>query len=225
MGVHYSVPVSVDQSQVVDLTPETQHRAELKPTSLVVCINRGPKVIRDMFDAQTYEIPPYAKFRVEHQVAAHLQRRNIVAGTKNPDPGDSSAPQFVPWIAIIGLDPPSTWEPFTDEELALFGESAEGLAPRAGTTVMQTAELRRQLPGLGIVGSAAMSGTTKPDQQIHGGTEETRAAALEKVVGSDAVTTSAEALASGWTPPPVGAVEETSAPQPRPLASAKPKRK
>lgn len=220
MGRNYKLPADFDHSDVVDLTPETQLSAELKPTSMVTCLNRGPKELRDMYDANPYIIPPYAKFRVEYQVAAHLQRRNIVPGTRNPDPNDSSAPQYVPWIAIIGLDPEDTWQPFTDDELARFGESVEGLnrglLPTAGdrdAQVKSTGELRRSLPGMGNAPSGGvMGGTSKPDQNVFGGTEETRAAALEKVQGSDAVSTSAEAIAGGWTPPTN--VENTSAPAP-----------
>ena len=221
MGQHYKLPDGFDQSDVVDLTPETQLSAELKPTSMVTCINRGPKEIRDMYDAQPYIIPPYAKFRVEYQVAAHLQRRNIVPGTRNPDPVDSSAPQYVPWIAIVGLD--RDYAPFTADELAAFGESVEGLnrhllsmSGDRDVSVKSTGELRKTLPGMGVASSFGVAGgTAKPDQKVLGGTEETRAAALEKVEGSDAVTTSAEALGAGWIPP--ANVEETSAPAPVPL--------
>lgn len=231
MGQNYKLPADFDHSDVVDLTPETQLSAELKPTSMVTCINRGPNEIRDMYDANPYVIPPYAKFRVEYQVAAHLQRRNIVPGTRNPDPNDSSAAQYVPWIAIIGLDPEDTWVPFTVEELARFGESVEGLnrglLAIAGDREMQvknTNELRRSLPGMGIAPSGGvMGGTAKPDQKVFGGTEETRAAALEKVEGSDAVVTSAEALAKGWTPP--ANIEETSAPAPAEAGKGKGKGK
>lgn len=218
MGSSYKLPEDFDASDVVDLTPETVLNAELKPTSLVTCINRGPKELRDQFDAQPYIIPPFAKFRCEYQVAKHLQRRNIVPGTRNPNPSDSSAPQFVPWIAIVGLDP--SHEPFTAEELERFGESVEGLArdmlPTAAgknVTVAKTADLRRTLPGHGVAGSeGVVSGL--PDQQVFAKDDAARAAALAPVGQGESMASqdAAAAIAAGHVP--ADNVEQTSAPAP-----------
>lgn len=218
-GQVYKLPDGFDQTDVVDLTPETQHSAELKPTSMVICINRGPKTIKDMFDAETYEVPPFAKFRCQYQVARHLQTRNIVPGTRNPNPTDSSAPQYVPWIAIIGLDPDA--RAFTDAELEQFGESVEGinrhLVPtRAGREVelAQTDVLRRGLPGLGVTASAAVGAGGKPDQQVFGD-DEAIARALEPVgEGQSLASQDAAAAANAGHRTPTN-VEQTSAPPPR----------
>lgn len=217
MGQKYTLPDGFDQSDVHDLTPESAHSAELKPTSMVICINRGPKPVRDMFDAQTYDIPGHAKFRCEYQVAQHLQRRNIVPGTRNPNPTDSSSPQFVPWIAIIGID--THIEPFTLEEMAQFGESVEGLnrnllPSRAGREVQiaQTDTLRRQLPGAGVALSAGMGGG-KPDQQVFGEPAAVEAA-LAKVAPGESMASqeAANAIAAGYVTP--ANIEQTSAPAP-----------
>lgn len=220
-GRKYVVPEGVDHAAVMDLTPETKAGTELLPTTLVTCINRGPKTIRDMFDAQVYEIPPYAQFRVMYEVAAHIQRRNIVPGTRNPDPTDSTRPQFVPWIAIIGLDPEDTWQPFTDQELEAFGESLEGLdrsgmtAGNRAVTVVSTDAMRRQIPGAGVTASAdlAMERGARGRQQVEGSAEAVDAA-LAKVEGSDAVTEALAAAGAGHELPKEEDLTVRSAPKP-----------
>jgi len=223
-GLSYELPRGFDQSDVIDLTPETQHSAELKPTSMVICLNRGPHPIMDMFDAQTYVVPGYAKFRCEFQVAKHLQRRNIVPGTRNPNPQDSSAPQYVPWITIIGHDPRETWDPFTEEQLAAFGEKVEGinrdLLPTAAgrsAEVIGTQNALKSLPGLGLTPSGGVMGgvSGKPDQGVYGGTDETRAAAVAPVNPGESLASqeSAAAIGSGWVPDPN--TPQTSAPRPQ----------
>lgn len=208
----YTVPPSIDLSQVLNLTPEHTHRAALSPTSLVVCRNRGPHHISDMFDAHPYELPPFALFQVTYAAACHLQRRAIVAGTRNPDPNDPTMPQYVSWIGILGVDPEDACEPFSDDELKRFKEFKEGLNRQAmdprdrDVTVVPTNDLRRALPGMGAAPSAQALAAAAGDvgrgvnQQVVGGSDELRAAALEPVVGSDAATATAEALAKGWTP-------------------------
>lgn len=221
-GRTYVVPPgAVDMAEVVDLTPETKAGTELQPETLVTCINRGPKVIRDQYDAQVYEIPPYARFRVQYQVAKHVQTRNIVPGTRNPDPTDSTKPQHVPWISIIGLDPETTWEPFTPEELAAFGESVEGL-DRSGMTAgnrdisyVSTDSMRRGLPGAGVSSSADLATVkgARGRQSIEGSPEAVDAA-LAPVEGSDAVTEALAASGQGHELPREETLSVRSAPRP-----------
>lgn len=221
----------MDLAQVVDLTPETKAGAELKPETLVLCINRGPKLIRDMFDAQVYEIPPYAEFRVQYQVAAHIQRRNIVAGTRNPDPTDSTKPQYVPWIAIIGLDPEETWQPFTAEELDAFGEPLEGLdrsgmtAGNRDVTVVSTDAMRKTIPGAGVAASGMAVETGARGRQRIEGSPEAVDAALQPVEGSDAVTEALAAAGAGHALPKEEELSVRSAPPPRDETRGKGKRK
>lgn len=223
----YTVPPSVDRSQVVDLTPETTHRAAIQPTTRVVCVNRGPKRIIDKYNAHEYDIPPFALFEVEYQAAVHLQRRAIVMGTKNPDPNDPTAPQHVSWISILGLDPEDACLVFSDAELARFGESAEGINRGAmadpgnrNISIVKTNDLRRSLPGTGVATSesamAASAGTGFPNQAVDG-SEEAVERALERVSGSDATQAVESARGSGWVPPGVDELKgEDSAPPPAP---------
>lgn len=221
-GRTYVVPTgAVDMAEVIDLTPETKAGTELQPETLVTCINRGPKTLRDQYDAQVYEVPPYAKFRVQWQVAQHIQRRNIVPGTKNPDPTDSTKPQHVSWISVLGLDPKETWQPFSPEELTAFGESSEGLdrsgmtAGNRDITIVATDTMRRGLAGAGVSSSADLSRVqgARGRQAIEGSPEAVDRA-LEKVEGSDAVTEALAASGQGHELPREEDLSVRSAPRP-----------
>lgn len=223
----YHTPPTVDRSAFVNLMPEFTSRSELRPTTPVLCINRGPHWIRDQYDARAYDIPPFAKFEITYAAAVHLQRRAIVPGTKNPDPNDPLLPQYLSWIAILGVDPDEMCEVFSDADLQRFGESTEGLnrgampaADREVVTV-RTADLRRQLVGTGVAPSgaamaASAGGVAFPQQSLEGGSDEAREAALAPVVESDARRDAAAAIGKGWVPPPEGTIEDRSAAPPAP---------
>jgi len=208
MGRTYEPPKDIDLSEVVPLLPAHKQKQELTPDTPVICLNRGPKELRDMHDAQEYVIPPGAKFQVAYATAQHFQRRLIVPGTRNPNVHDTSVPLFVSWIAIFGVDPPEACQPFTDEQLKRFGEKAEGLNREVlggsdrDVQVRSTGELASGLAGLGLVSSAAMGGVGGGvSQEVVGGTAETREAALAPVEGSDAKSDFARGEAAGWQPP------------------------
>lgn len=121
----FELPAGVE---VENLSVQRLNETTLRPTTPVVCINRGRKPLNDMFDGVAVTIPP-GVFVTEYGAAKHFQDRLIVPGTRNLDLGG-----FVSWIGIIGtedrrqrVDPPEVCEPFTDEELQTFGEKVEGL--------------------------------------------------------------------------------------------------
>jgi len=237
-GQQYIVPPTIDQSQIVNLLPEHTNRAPLLPTTPVVCVNRGPRTLEDKYDGDDYVIPARTLFQVTFAAAQHFQRRQIVPGTRNPDP-NSPGVQYVSWIGIVGIDPPEACEVFTDEELELFGESAEGLnrallptAVDRNAQVHSTKALGRQLPGMGLVPSAqAMSGggAGHPLQEIVGGSEENREALglmdpvdpdlkrphMRKVEGSDAKVDEAQGAGAGFQKPSEASLRVASDETPR----------
>jgi len=203
----------------------------------VVCVNRGPNRIVDKFNAHDYAIPGFAMFEVEYQAAVHLQRRAIVPGTKNPDPSDPTMPQYVSWLSILGIDTPEACEVFTDEQLARFGESVEGLnrsafatAEQRNVAYMSTATLRAALPGTGVAASesamlSSYGGVSYPNQSVDGSPDAV-AAALAPVTDSDARVEQEHAQGSGWIPPAAEELKgEASAPPPAapPIGRRKPR--
>lgn len=215
----YDLPENFDLSDVVSLMPEHTKKVELKPETPVVCLNRGPRVLKDMWNADEYVIPANAKFQLPYAAAKHFQERLIVPGTRNPNPSDASLPPYVSWLAIFGVDPPEACVPFTEEQLVSVGESIEGLnrlAMSAGDQVQirKTSDMTRGLPGLGLVPSGAASAAALGgvNQEIVGGTDETRERAIEPVVGSDAVSEFAKAETSNWQAPDESALSVRSAP-------------
>jgi len=235
MGIPYNPP-QIDRSKVRSLLPAHRQKQELKPDTLVTCLNRGPRRLVDMFDAEEYVIEPYMLFEVTFACAKHFQNRLIVPGTRNPNPADTELPQSVSWIAILGVDPPQACEPFDPALLERFGEKVEGLnrdaLPSADRDVQiaSTADLRRLLPGAGAASSVAAlamaaghdvaagaggGGGLGLQQQIVGGSDEKREAALAPVETSDASAAVAEAIASGtWAPPDESQIVDRSAPTP-----------
>ena len=196
------------QEEVMNLMPEHTLQAKLKPTSPVTCRNRGPRELVDKHDAHEYRIPPFALFTVTYAAALHLQRRQIVPGTRNPSLSDPTLPQFLSWIGIKESDGEAALEPFDEAFLARVGEAKEGLnraaMPMAAdreVEVLGTNDLRRGLPGAGVAPSAQAMSVGRSRPSLEGGSEEARAAAAAPVKGSDAVQASASAIASGWVPP------------------------
>jgi hypothetical protein len=122
------------------LTPVSSTKT-LEPLSIVTLVFRGGPPVVDKFDGRDYIVPPLpadvnlwdwqARFhepstwQVEYQVAAHLQTRAVVPGSRNPHSGKTSSQ-----IGILEVDRPDRVEPFTDEELQQFG-LAEAIDRRA----------------------------------------------------------------------------------------------
>lgn len=113
------------------LSPVTAAK-KLEPTSIVTLIFRGGPPIVDKFDGRDYIVPPLpadvplwewqeatheaSAWQVEFQVAAHLQTRAVVPGSRNPHTGKTESQ-----LGIIEVDRPDRCEPFTAEELKKFG--------------------------------------------------------------------------------------------------------
>jgi hypothetical protein len=105
---------------------------KLGPESIVTLVFRGGPPIVDKFDGRDYIVPPMpadvqpwewqeithtaSHWQVEYQVAAHLQARAIVPGSRNPHTGKTASQ-----IGILEVDPSERCEPFTPEQLQAFG--------------------------------------------------------------------------------------------------------
>lgn len=209
----YQQPTNIDLANVISLLPD-HNQGELTPKTPVICVNRGPRTLTDMHDGHQLTVPPHATFQATYEQAVHLQRRQIVPGTKSPDSPD----QYVSWIGILNIDSPDRCEPFDDEFLARYNEAKEALnrdemspADR-DVQVVSTRVLRPRLGGLGEAPSGG--GGLKPMQRLEGGSDEAREAVLAPVEGSDAAQAAAAALAAGWTPPEEGTLRVHSAPPP-----------
>lgn len=233
-GKPYQAPENIDRSKVVNIMPEHARGTEMKPWTPVICVNRGPTRITDKYDGNDYEIEPYMLFEVTYGAALHLQKRAIVPGTRNPDLNDPFRPQMISWIGIHGVDPAEACEPFSPQQLEYFGEKVEGLAremlpsPVARSAeVHATADLSRTLPGQGLTPSAqfapggSVGGVV---QELIGGSDELRDAALERVEGSDARAEEADARNKGYQPPAEETLRTRSddAPKQRDAAPAAP---
>lgn len=198
----------------------------LKPDSPVYCINRGRKVIKTTFDANHLEIPP-GLFETEYHTALHIQRREIVPGTRNLEVGG-----FVSWIGIYGstdfrvaVDPPELCEPFTDEQLQEFGEKVEAIDRSALTGADADVTLIRTQTARAMSRSQGVGGH-RP--QIDAGTQVSDAAAEAAEHVMDPTTeplatrqAEHEAAAQGGSrraPEPDAAADEPL-PQPRPMRS------
>lgn len=207
MAKTYQRPTNLDLSNVVSLLPD-HNQGEINPQTPVICVNRGPRTLTDQYDGNPVTIPPFATFEATYGMALHLQRRQIVPGTRNADFTDPSVPQYASWIGIHGIDPVDACEPFGDAFLAKVNESVEGLFRGSMTpedrdvTVKSTRELQKSLGGLGLTPSGGGGNSLMPQQRIEGGSEESRAAVLDKVEGSDASQAVASGIAAGWMPPP-----------------------
>jgi hypothetical protein len=105
---------------------------KLGPESIVTLIFRGGPPIVDKFDGRDYIVPPLPEgvalwewqemthepsaWQVEYQVAAHLQTRAVVPGSRNPHTGKTASQ-----LGIVEVDRPDRVEPFTLQELKKFG--------------------------------------------------------------------------------------------------------
>ena len=198
----YTSPTLPDGHQVVDLVPEDAKANELTPDTIVTCLNRGRKPLTDMFDGRNYVVP--AGFvRMPYGAAKHFQRRAIVPGTKNLEIGG-----WLSWLAIMNIDAPELCVPFTDAELAKFGEAVEAIDRSAmsdpadrDVTLMQTSQARSAMPGQGLVGGGPRRPQLDASQQA---TPEASAAAahiMDAPETSAAAADTRAALRDGWAPP------------------------
>lgn len=119
----YQRPVLPEGIEVKDLSRSVSAGPvkEPAPEERVICINRGNKVLKETFNGEHSEIPP-GYFEIEYQAALHFKRKLIVPGSKNIETGG-----WVSFIGILGVDPQTECEPFTEEECALFGERFEAI--------------------------------------------------------------------------------------------------
>lgn len=160
----YVKPQLPEGVQPVDLTVSASAGPVREPAEneRVVCINRGRKPLVDTFDARHYEIPA-GFFEIEYGAAKHLQRRLIVPGTRN-----ITSNEQVSWIGILGVNPPELCEPFTDEQLAIYGENVEAIARDVDhgfgreVRVVPTNAVRASSPTIG------MGGRSRTDVRIEG---------------------------------------------------------
>lgn len=111
---------------------------KLSPTSTVTLVFRGGPPVIDKFDGRDFIVPPLppgvplhewraqhqpaSRWQVEYQVAAHLQKRAIVPGSRNPHTG-----RILSQLGIEEIDRPDRLEPFSVEQLKQFGLAREGL--------------------------------------------------------------------------------------------------
>lgn len=186
----FTVPDAPTQRLLVARLEETT----LKPDTPVLCCNRGRKPLQVTFDGN-HLVLPVGYFITEYGAALHMQKALIVPGTRNLEVGG-----FVSWISILGkedgtygVDPESTHEPFTDEELQAFGESIEGLARdgRGELVAVSTSFARSR--------SRNQGGSLKPligaDEQASPFAAEAAANVFDKNETSDAHVAEAEAAA------------------------------
>jgi hypothetical protein len=114
--------------QIANMSVQVIGERKLLPTDIVICINRGNRVLKDTFDGEHREIPP-GFFRTEYGAAMHFQRRQIVPGTRNLEVGG-----YVSYIGILGsedgrikVDQEENCQKFTDDELQAYGERIEAI--------------------------------------------------------------------------------------------------
>lgn len=156
-----------DLTQVENLLIERLGETTLKHDSPVICINRGRKPLLVTFDGNHITVPP-GHFRTEYGAAQHMQKQQIVPGTRNLEEGG-----FVSWVSILGsddgrvaIDTPAMCQPFSDEELQHFGEPIEGLSPegRQNLVPMRVRDARAMSRSQGL-GGGSMAPQVSVDQQ------------------------------------------------------------
>lgn len=206
-----------DLREVQDLTTSSITAAStLKPTDIVVCLNRGRRPLLVTFDANHREIP-IGYFKTEYGAALHFQKKLVVPGTRNIEVGG-----HVSWIAILGsedgriqVDPPEMCVQFTDEELQSYGERIEAIdrsamsnpADRAVTTIRTSgAGAASRARGTGFkpvidAGAQASDAAREAAAHVFEPTDEPNAAKLDQAAAS--VERSAdESTADGEVPQP-----------------------
>lgn len=125
----YEMP---DTTEVANLLVERMNETTLRPDSPVLCLNRGRRVLQVTYDGNHIQIPP-GYFRTEYAAALHMAKHLIVPGTRNIEVGG-----HVSWIAVLGsddgrvaVDPVEWCQPFSDEDLATYGEAIEAIDRKA----------------------------------------------------------------------------------------------
>lgn len=181
----------------IDLTASASTGPVREPAEneRVVCINRGRTRLLDTFDARHIEIPP-GLFEIEYGAAKHLQRRLIVPGTKN-----ITSNEYVSYIGILGVNDDASCEPFTDEQLEVYGEKVEAIDRGfdhgfGGVKLVPTNAVRAASPTLGMGGRRGSDGIDASAQATPGA-EEAAAAVLSRPTESATREAETEAAAAG----------------------------
>lgn len=142
-------------AEVNNLLVMGMNETSLKPESHVYCVNRGRTTLPVTYNGEHLMVPP-GEFLTEYGAALHMQKHLIVPGTRNLEVGG-----FISWIAIkgsidgrIAVDPIETHQPFSDEELAGFGEKIEAIERGAheGLTTVRVSSARAMSRSQGVGG-------------------------------------------------------------------------
>jgi hypothetical protein len=215
----FNVP---DRESVDVLLTERQNETTLKPDSPVICINRGRNVLEVTYNAEHLRIPGTrvvngvvkpGYFVTEYHAAQHFQNRCVVPGTRNLEQGG-----HVSWIGILGsqdgrvkVDSDELCEPFTDDELALFGEKIEAIdrsaltGAAADVVPVRTSVARAMVRGQGVSGPRAQIDASQQASEL---AAEAAGHVFDPVVGSDASVAQVEAANDH---------DASAAPAPRPM--------
>jgi len=122
MGHSYQLPDLPSGTPIQSLAPTDLPSDQLTPDRIVRCINRGRDVLEVQFDSRHFHIEP-GYFECTYAQAQHFKSHLIVPGTRDRHAHE----RVVSWIGILGIDRPERCTPFTDEELAFYGQQVEGL--------------------------------------------------------------------------------------------------
>jgi hypothetical protein len=200
MGLSYRMPELDTNEAVADLVVQSDKAYELTPETVVLCLNRGNRVLHETFNAEHYQIPP-GKFRMQYGAAVHCQRRQVVPGTR-----DIEGHGFRSFIAIYGVDAEADCVPFTDAELQAFGEKVEAIDRSAmanpadrDVTTIPTARARAALGSFGMAGKGKVG--IDASAQATPEAEEAAAHVLEPPAESATREAEAEAAAVQGTEP------------------------
>jgi hypothetical protein len=215
-----------DHTEVANLLIGRMGETTLKPDSPVYCINRGRKVIKSTYDANHIEIPP-GPFEMEYHAALHIQRREIVPGTRNLEVGG-----FISWIGIYGstdgrvaVDPPELCVPFTDEELTTFGEAVEAIDRKAMSGADADVQLFRTSHARAMSRSQGVGGLRPQIDSNVQGSESAREAAAHVfdppteplATRQDERAAASETFAAGTQRAEPATADDGPSPQPRPM--------
>lgn len=104
-------------------------KSAIDPSEMVICINRGRRVLEDTFNAEHVKIHP-GLFQTQYGAALHFQRRLIVPGTRSAEHKNT----YTSFIGILGtadqriaVDTSDKCRPFTEAELHLMSEQVEAI--------------------------------------------------------------------------------------------------
>lgn len=145
----YSMPELPTGAMPINLVPEEDQKKTLTPETVVLCINRGRRPLRETFDGRHYQIPAGPQtFFAPYGAAKHFQNRLIVPGTRVEGEGG-----YQSYIGILGIDAPEACEMFSAEEFAEQQARPEGLdrgaldPDRRDVRLIPTSAARASAPG------------------------------------------------------------------------------